>query len=150
MFFSLKYWQESVFLPFHLRWLKNKTVLESSLDAEQPRSTWHLRKVGYLLIKHSQLPLRQTPSRLPPKKSKFNDVCVLFEHSIIFTPECWKCTLRCLHFKVFSGGLSLNPPSNSCFCCWQVAPVPWVFSFSIYCKAFVTLKPYWKPCTTGT
>ena len=80
--------------------------------------------------------------KLPRQKPKFNDVCILFEHSN-FAPECWKCTLKGPDFKIFSVGMPAEPPSYLWFWRGQVALVPQVFSSSIYSKAFVTfLKPY--------
>ena len=64
---------------------------------------------------------------------------VLCSNTLIFAPECWKCNLRGPDFKLFPGGMPLEPPSNSHFWRPQVlAPVAQVFYFSTYSKAFPT------------
>ena len=63
---------------------------------------------------------------------------VFCSNNFIFATECWKCILRGPDFKFFS--------RNSHLRCSQVAPLPQIFSFSTYSKAFATyLKSCWKP-----
>ena len=54
---------------------------------------------------------------------------VFCSNTLIFDPECSKCTLRCPDFKIFPGGMPLDFPSNLHFRHLQVAP--WVLSSTI-------------------
>ena len=86
-----------------------------------------------------------------PQKSQNLMMFVFCSNTIIFTPECWKCTLRGPAFKIFPRGMPPNRlSSRSHFWCLQVTPVAQVFSFSADSKAFTTyLKPFWKPWESG-
>ena len=82
-----------------------------------------------------------------PPKSQNLMISVFCSNTLIFAAECWKFILRGPDFKIFPGGMPLNPPRNSNLWHLQVVPVVWVFSFPGYSKVFATcLKPYWKPC----
>ena len=82
----------------------------------------------------------------PPKNQNLM-MSVFCSNTLIFAAKRWKCILRGPDFKIFPGGMPLNPPSNLHLWCLQVVPVVRVSSFSGYYKAFATyLKPYWKPC----
>ena len=103
------------------------------------------------VLNNSWLSLMNLPPtflwKWPPKKPKFNDVCVPFKHSK-FAPECQKYILRGPDFKTFVRGHAPRPPRNLHFRHLHVAPVVQVFFFSFfaYSKAFATyLKPYWRP-----
>ena len=63
------------------------------------RACWPANFTSYFTWTHCLLFFRN----YPPKKPKFNDVCVLF-NTLIFAPECWKCTLRGPYFKSFPRG----------------------------------------------
>ena len=54
---------------------------------------------------------------------------VFCSNTLIFAPECWKCTIRCPDFKLFPGDMPPDFPSNLCFQHLQVAP--WVLSGTI-------------------
>ena len=72
---------------------------------------------------------------------------VFCSNTLIFVPECWKCTLRGPDFKIFPRGMPWTPPGN--FQYSQVAPVEQGFSFSAYSKSFchllkTLLKTLWS------
>ena len=71
------------------------------------------------------------------KKPKFDDVCVLFKH-LYFCFRMLEMHSKRPRFQIFS--------RNSHLRCSQVSPLPEIFSFSTYSKAFATyLKSCWKP-----
>ena len=63
------------------------------------------------------------------QKSQNLMLSVFCSNTLIFDPECSKCTLRCPGFKIFPGGMPLDFPSNLHFRHLQVAP--WVLSSTI-------------------
>ena len=62
---------------------------------------------------------------------------VFYSNTLIFAPECWKCTLRGPDLKIFPEGMLLHPPSNLHFQHSQVASVVLVFPFHAYFRAFI-------------
>ena len=83
----------------------------------------------------------------PPKKPKFNDVCILFKHSHFCSrvPEIHSKRPR---FKHFCHGPCPQTPLVTCTFSTCKLPLwcKFFFSFSAYSKAFATyLKPYWQP-----
>ena len=73
------------------------------------------------------VPLKGTP------KNQNLMMSIFCSHTLIFAPECWKCTLRGPDFKIFPGGMPLDRPSlqelTLSIQCMQVAG--YVFSSSL-------------------
>ena len=65
---------------------------------------------------------------------------VFCSNTLIFALECWKCTLRCLDFKIFPGGMPPDLPGNICFQHLQVAP--WVLSGTILSFLYRQLQSF--------
>ena len=76
---------------------------------------------------------------ITPKKA--NIWCYVFcSNTLIFAPECWKCTLRCPDFKLFPGGMPLDFPSNLRFQHLQVTP--WVLSGTVVSFLYHQLQSF--------
>ena len=60
--------------------------------------------------------------------------------TLIFAPECWKCTLRCPDFKIFPGGMPSDFPSNLRFRHLQVAP--WALSGNVLSFLYHQLQSF--------
>ena len=65
---------------------------------------------------------------------------VFCSNTLIFSLECWKCTLRCPDFKLFPGGMPLDFPSNLRFQHLQVTP--WVLSGTIVSFLYHQLQSF--------
>ena len=65
---------------------------------------------------------------------------VFCSNTLIFSLECWKCTLRCPDFKLFPGGMPLDFPSNLHFQHLQVAP--WVLSGTVVSFLYHQLQSF--------
>ena len=65
---------------------------------------------------------------------------VFCSNTLIFAPECWKCTLRCPDFKIFPGGMPPDFPSNLRFRHLQVAP--WVLSGTVVSFLYRQLQSF--------
>ena len=65
---------------------------------------------------------------------------VFCSNTLIFAPECWKCTIRCPDFKLFPGDMPPDFPSNLCFQHLQVAP--WVLSGTILSFLYRQLQSF--------
>ena len=65
---------------------------------------------------------------------------VFCSNTLIFAPECWKCTLRCPDFKIFPGGMPLDFPSNLRF--WHLQVTPWVLSGSVVSFLYHQLQSF--------
>ena len=65
---------------------------------------------------------------------------VFCSNTLIFSLECWKCTLRCPDFKLFPGGMPLDFPSNLHSQHLQVAP--WVLSGTVVSFLYHQLQSF--------
>ena len=65
---------------------------------------------------------------------------VFCSNTLIFAPECWKCTLRYPDFKIFPGGMPPDFPSNLRFRHLQVTP--WVLSGTILSFLYRQLQSF--------
>ena len=61
-------------------------------------------------------------------------------NTLIFAPECWKCTLRCPYFKIFPGVMPPDFPSNLRF--WHLQVAPWVLSGTILSFLYRQLQSF--------
>jgi len=91
------------------------------------------------------------PPPAPQKRKNQNLMMSTFcSNTLIFAPECWKCTLRGPDFNIFPEGIPLDGSSlgTHAFNSMHASPRERFFQFSAYSKAFATfLKSYRKPCT---
>ena len=65
---------------------------------------------------------------------------VFCSNTLIFAPECWKCTPRCPDFKIFPEGITPDFPSNLHFQHLQVAP--WVLSGTVVSFLYHQLQSF--------
>ena len=74
------------------------------------------------------------------QKSQNLMLSMFCSNTLIFAPECWKCTLRYPYFKIFPGVMPPDFPSNLRF--WHLQVAPWVLSGTILSFLYRRLQSF--------
>ena len=74
------------------------------------------------------------------QKSQNLMLSMFCSNTLIFAPECWKCTLRYPYLKIFPGVMPPDFPSNLRF--WHLQVSPWFLSGTILSFLYRQLQSF--------